>query len=91
MFRGTPEEWDREWRFRERFRLIEDLLLRHRENLDALARENRELRKENQRLLKNMGVLRREREKVRDILSRMEARMVRMVERGETHGREKED
>lgn len=91
MFRGTPEEWDREWKFRERFRLIEDLLLRHRETLDALAKENRELRKENQRLLKNVGLLRREREKVRDILARMEARMVRIVEKGKIRGGEKED
>jgi cell division protein FtsB len=91
MFRGTPEEWDREWKFRERFRLIEDLLLRHRETLDALAKENRELRKENQRLLKNVGLLRREREKVRDILARMEARMVRIVEKGKLRGGEKED
>lgn len=91
MFRGTPEEWDREWKFRERFSLIEDLLLRHRETLDALAKENRELRKENQRLLKNVGLLRREREKVRDILARMEARMVRIVEKGKLRGGEKED
>ena len=91
MFRGTPEEWEREWKFRERFRLIEDLLLRHREMLDTLARENRELRKENQRLVKNVGVLKREREKVREILSRMEARMVRIVEKGKLRGGEKED
>lgn len=91
MFRGTPEEWEREWRFRDRFRQIEGLLLRHRESLDALLKENRDLRKENQRLLRTMGILRRERDKIRDILLRMESRLLRMSEKDKNRGGEKEN
>ncbi len=91
MFRGTPEEWEREWRFRDRFRQIEGLLLRHRESLDALLKENRDLKKENQRLLRTMGILRRERDKIRDILVRMESRLLRMSEKGKNCGGEKEN
>ncbi len=91
MFRGTPEEWEREWRFRERFTQIEGLLLRHRESLDVLLKENRDLKKENQRLLRTLGILRRERDKIREILVRLESRLLRMTEKGKNRGGEKEN
>lgn len=75
MFPGSPEEWEREWRFKERLKQIEALLVRHREALDHIVQENRDLKKENQRLLRGLALFRRERDKVREILLQMEKRL----------------
>jgi hypothetical protein len=75
MFPGSPEEWEREWRFKERLKQVEALLVRHREAMDHILQENRELKKENQRLLRGLALFRRERDKVREILLQMEKRL----------------
>ncbi len=90
MFHGSPEEWDREWRFKERLQQIEALLVRHREILDAALEENRQLRKENQRLVRMMALLKRERGRVKGILLQVEARMLGAIGRGERSAGEKE-
>ena len=76
MFPGSPEEWEREWRFKERLKQVEALLVKHREALDHVVQENRELKRENQKLLRGLVHFRREREKVRDLLVHMEKRLV---------------
>ncbi len=76
MFPGSPEEWEREWRFKERLKQLESLLVKHREAIDHVVQENRELKKENQKLLRGLVLFRREREKVRELLVHMEKRLV---------------
>ncbi len=90
MFRGSPEEWEREWRFKERLQQIETLLVRHREALDAALEENRRLKKENQRLIRMLGLLRRERERVRGILRQVETRLLGVAGRGKRSAGEEE-
>ncbi len=90
MFRGSPEEWEREWRFKERLQQIETLLVRHREALDASLEENRRLKKENQRLIRMLGLLRRERERVRGILRQVETRLLGVAGRGKRSAGEEE-
>ncbi len=90
MFRGSPEEWEREWRFKERLQQIETLLVRHREALDAALEENRRLKKENQRLIRMLGLLRRERERVRGILRQVESRLLGVAGRGKRSAGEEE-
>lgn len=90
MFRGSPEEWEREWRFKERLQQIETLLLHHRETLDEALEENRRLKKENQRLVRTLSLLKRERERVRGILRKLEARLAGAVGKGKKNADEKE-
>lgn len=90
MFRGSPEEWEREWRFKERLQQIETLLLHHRETLDEALEENRRLKKENQRLVRTLSLLKRERERVRGILRKLEARLAVAVGKGKKNADEKE-
>lgn len=76
MFPGSPEEWEREWRFKERLKQVEALLVKHREAMDHVVQENRDLKKENQKLLRGLAIFRRERDKVRELLVHMEKRLV---------------
>ncbi|MHB1605201.1 MAG: hypothetical protein ACYC9S_00250 [Leptospirales bacterium] len=90
MFKGSPEEWEREWRFKERLQQIESLLVHHREALDAVLEENRRIKKENQRLVRTLSLLKRERERVRGILRQVESKLAGAVGKGKRSAGEKE-